>query len=177
MTKAYFKDSVGVILVYDVTNETSFINIQKIWIPQVKAFAPADMPLILLANKVDHFNDGPRVVDVNSGFALASEYSMNYLDCSAETGFNVDTAFRIIIFSVAGVFPDIKKIMLKDALPSGWLTLGTTNDEDGNDEYCNVWTGETISETPVEDASVFLEGNSEVDSFKLLEVTYRESFL
>jgi hypothetical protein len=174
MTKAYFKDAVGVLMVYNVYDRASFDNLQKTWIPQVRAFAQANVPLILVANKVDDASAAsPRVVSMEDGLALAKEHGCNYLEVSAQMNTNVDVAFRRIIFSVAGVLTDIRKSLAADGLPLGWLSLGEA--DDGGEEYCNYWTGETTSDEPDEPAPVHVSGR-ENDNFVKLEMSFRDSF-
>jgi len=47
MTKAYYRNTAGAILVYDVCNRKSFENIQKLWIRQFRDEGYTDVRLIL----------------------------------------------------------------------------------------------------------------------------------
>jgi Ras-related protein Rab-1A len=47
------KSSSGVIMVYDVTDEKSFDNVTKCWVPEVEKYAPDDTCKMLIANKSD----------------------------------------------------------------------------------------------------------------------------
>lgn len=47
MTKAYYKDAVGAMLVYDVTNPASFQNLKSVWMNQVHKYGHEKMSLVL----------------------------------------------------------------------------------------------------------------------------------
>ena len=173
MTKAFFKDAAGVILVYNIYSEESFDNIQKKWIPQVMAFTQPKIPVILVANKVDG-PDLSRVVSAESGLNLAHEHSFNYMEASAKSGYNVEVMFRRIIFSVAGVMSDIKRRIDEDHLPTGWISLGDT--DGSGQEYSNYWTGETTNSIPQDKAMVYKAGTGNTDNFIKAEMEFRDSF-
>jgi GTPase SAR1 family protein len=53
MTRAYFRNAVGAILVYDVTKRQSFDNMKNKWLSQLKEFGHEDMYIIIVGNKSD----------------------------------------------------------------------------------------------------------------------------
>ena len=55
ITDAYYKGAKGVLVVYDVTKDTSFKNIQ-IWLKRVENAADAKIVKMLIANKIDLTN-------------------------------------------------------------------------------------------------------------------------
>ena len=52
ITRSYYRGSIGVILVYDITNRESFNNIAK-WLDETKAYANDKVTALLVANKTD----------------------------------------------------------------------------------------------------------------------------
>lgn len=80
----------GIMLVYDITNEKSFDNI-KHWIRNVEEHASADVEKILLGNRCD-LNDR-RQVSKERGQELAIEYGMKFTEMSAKASINVEEAF------------------------------------------------------------------------------------
>ena len=52
ITSAYFKGSQGCFIVYDITNENSFDNVDK-WFENAKKLANKDASIILIGNKCD----------------------------------------------------------------------------------------------------------------------------
>ncbi len=53
VTKMFYKDANAAILVYDITNPSSFEQLQKYWIEQVKDSSPKGIILSIIANKSD----------------------------------------------------------------------------------------------------------------------------
>ncbi len=47
MTKAYYRDAVGALLVYDVCRKSSFKNIRSVWMKQLKQYGSPNMRLVL----------------------------------------------------------------------------------------------------------------------------------
>merc|ERR1719234_2998280 len=52
IANTYFRRADGVVLMYDVMNTSSFINVRD-WMESIKICAPDKTPVILCANKVD----------------------------------------------------------------------------------------------------------------------------
>lgn len=53
MTRAYFRNAVGAVLVYDVTKRQSFENMKNKWLSQLQDFGHEDMYIIIIGNKCD----------------------------------------------------------------------------------------------------------------------------
>jgi Ras-related protein Rab-8A len=108
ITTAYYRGAMGILLVYDVTDEQSFSRIRN-WIRNIEHHVPADgVDRILLGNKADMEED--KVVETGRGQALATEFHMKFFETSAKTNLNVVEAFTTIA-------RDIKKRLLDDAEP------------------------------------------------------------
>jgi len=52
ITTAYYRGAMGIMLVYDITNEKSFENIKN-WIRNIEENASADVEKMLLGNKCE----------------------------------------------------------------------------------------------------------------------------
>jgi Ras-related protein Rab-8A len=96
ITQQYYRNAMGIILVYDVTNEESFNNIRR-WAAQIAAHGADGADRMLLGNKADR---AERVVDEAKGQALANEYGMPFMETSAKEGKNVTEAFHAVADSV-----------------------------------------------------------------------------
>ena len=59
ITRSYYRGSIGVVLVYDITNRDSFNNIVK-WLDETKNYANDKVTVMLVGNKTDL--DAKRVV-------------------------------------------------------------------------------------------------------------------
>ena len=58
ITSAHYRKSLGALLVYDITNEKSFMNVEK-WISEVKEHAEPEIVLMLVGNKIDLCQEDP----------------------------------------------------------------------------------------------------------------------
>lgn len=83
----------GILLVYDVTDERSFNNIRN-WIRNTEQYASEGVDKILIGNKCDMVDK--RVVDKERAEALAEEYGLKLLETSAKSNVNVDEAFMML---------------------------------------------------------------------------------
>ncbi|KAI1660081.1 NCA2-domain-containing protein [Daldinia decipiens] len=107
ITTAYYRGAMGILLVYDVTDQRSFENIRT-WFANVEQHATEGVNKILIGNKCDW--EEKRVVSTEQGEALAKELGIPFLEVSAKSNINIDKAF----YSLAG---DIKK-RLTDISPA-----------------------------------------------------------
>ncbi|KAK8952342.1 Ras-related protein RABE1c [Platanthera zijinensis] len=85
----------GILLVYDVTDESSFNNIRN-WIRNIEQHASDNVNKILVGNKAD-MDESKRAVPTSKGQALADEYGIKFFETSAKTNLNVEQVF----FSIA----------------------------------------------------------------------------
>ncbi|XP_041061559.1 ras-related protein Rab-26-like [Carcharodon carcharias] len=93
VTHAYYRDAHALLLLYDVTNKTSFDNIQA-WLTEIHEYATQDVVIMLLGNKADVTQE--RAVKKEAGEKLAKEYGVPFMETSAKTGLNVELAFMAI---------------------------------------------------------------------------------
>ena len=92
ITKTYYKGAHGIILTYDVTDQTSFKNIRN-WIKQIEANAQTNVCKVLVGNKCDKPD---RVVTEEEGKKLADDFSMSFFETSAKTNQNVNEVFQFL---------------------------------------------------------------------------------
>lgn len=90
ITTAYYRGAMGILLVYDITNEKSFDSIRN-WIRNIEEHASADVERMLVGNKCD-MND-KRQVSKERGEKLAIEYGMKFMETSAKLNINIENAF------------------------------------------------------------------------------------
>lgn len=94
VTLNFYKGVDGIILVFDLTSETSFSNIPH-WIRQIKLYAAENVAMVLLGNKCDIIDE--KNVSMVKIEKLCSEYSLKYIETSAKTNNNIEKAFMLII--------------------------------------------------------------------------------
>nr|XP_021335875.1 ras-related protein Rab-26 [Danio rerio] len=93
VTHAYYRDAHALLLLYDVTNKSSFDNIQA-WLTEIHEFAQQNVVIMLLGNKADATHE--RIVKREEGEKLAKEFGVPFMETSAKTGLNVELAFTAV---------------------------------------------------------------------------------
>ncbi|XP_078691280.1 ras-related protein Rab-37-like isoform X2 [Branchiostoma floridae x Branchiostoma belcheri] len=93
VTHAYYRDAHALLLLYDVTNKTSFDNIRA-WLSEIHEYAQQDVVIMLLGNKADM--QAERVVKREEGEKLARDFGIAFMETSAKTGLNVELAFMAV---------------------------------------------------------------------------------
>lgn len=97
ITTAYYRGAMGILLIYDVTDEHSFSNIRN-WIRNIEQHAAANVNKVLIGNKADMTQD--KKVETTRGQALADEYGIKFFEASAKTNLNVVEAFTSIAIDI-----------------------------------------------------------------------------
>ncbi|VDP12354.1 unnamed protein product [Onchocerca flexuosa] len=90
ITTAYYRGAMGIMLVYDITNEKSFDNIKN-WIRNIEEHASSDVDRMIIGNKCDI--EERRQVSRERGEQLAIEYGTKFMETSAKANINVEEAF------------------------------------------------------------------------------------
>uniref|UniRef100_A0A8C1NQW6 small monomeric GTPase n=1 Tax=Cyprinus carpio TaxID=7962 RepID=A0A8C1NQW6_CYPCA len=83
----------GIILVYDITDEKSYENIQN-WMKSIKENASAGVSRMLLGNKCDI--ESKRKVAKEIGEKLAKEHGIRFFETSAKSSINVEESFAAL---------------------------------------------------------------------------------
>ncbi|CAI9114700.1 OLC1v1015479C1 [Oldenlandia corymbosa var. corymbosa] len=106
---SYYRGAMGIVFVYDVTDESSFDDIRH-WIRNIdEQHASSDKVCkILVGNKAD-VDETKRVVSTAQGQALADQYGIEFFETSTKTNANVEQVF----FSIAR---DIKRRLHSEAM-------------------------------------------------------------
>ncbi|KZS90375.1 rab-type small GTP-binding protein [Sistotremastrum niveocremeum HHB9708] len=119
ITTAYYRGAMGILLVYDVTDERSFNNIRT-WHANIEQHASEGVNKILIGNKSDWIEK--KAVTEEQGRELANELGIKFLETSARVNENVEDAF----FTLAR---DIKTRLI-DSQPE---STGQSSTGGGND--------------------------------------------
>jgi len=143
ITRSYYRGAAGCLLVYDVTNRTTFESCRT-WLADVREHADPHLTCILVGNKVDlcasEDGDGRRrrEVPAEEGERFAQEEGLLFVEASAKSGENVQEAFeraaRDILAKIQqGVFGDDRSPGVKTSRPTNnSLTL----DQAGSNGRC-----------------------------------------
>uniref|UniRef100_A0A8C5M6B9 small monomeric GTPase n=1 Tax=Leptobrachium leishanense TaxID=445787 RepID=A0A8C5M6B9_9ANUR len=95
LTTAFFRDAMGFLLLFDLTNEQSFLNVRN-WISQLQIHAYCENPDIVLCGNKSDLED-QRVVKEEEAKQLAEKYGIAYYETSAVDGTNVSKAVETLL--------------------------------------------------------------------------------
>ncbi|KAJ1449281.1 P-loop containing nucleoside triphosphate hydrolase protein [Pelagophyceae sp. CCMP2097] len=85
----FYKDTQGALLVFDVSERSSFESLND-WLAEASKFGMArDLPVVVCANKIDK----PRKVSEDEGRAWAARHRFEYFEASASSGASVNDLF------------------------------------------------------------------------------------
>ncbi|XP_066467279.1 EF-hand calcium-binding domain-containing protein 4A [Tiliqua scincoides] len=88
ITKQYFRRVDGILVMYDITAECSFVAVRN-WMTCVQDVIEDGAVVFLLGNKIDAADKkAPKVLKAE-GERLAKEYEAVFYECSAKTGYNI----------------------------------------------------------------------------------------
>lgn len=94
ITTSYYRNSVGGLLVFDLTNRKSFEHVRE-WHREVtEHIMPHHMVYILIGHKSDLIRE--RKVRRDEAEQLAAELGLRYVETSAKSNSNVERAFELL---------------------------------------------------------------------------------
>lgn len=90
ITASYFRKADGIILMYDVTDKRSYLNVRN-WMSTIADTAAENVAVLLVGNKIDlrKSDNKAKCVPTEEGFRLAREYDIVFLETSVKTGTNL----------------------------------------------------------------------------------------
>ncbi|PSS10009.1 Ras-related protein [Actinidia chinensis var. chinensis] len=106
VTSAYYRGSVGAMLVYDITKRQSFDHMAR-WLDELRAHADKNIVIMLVGNKSDLGT--LRDVPTDDAKEFAQRENLFFMETSALEATNVETAFLTIL-------TEIYRIISKKAL-------------------------------------------------------------
>jgi len=90
ITSSYYRGAHGIIIVYDVTNNESFGNVEQ-WLQEIERYAAENVDKLLVGNKCDLKTK--KVVNYEVGEQFAKSFAMKFVETSAKESTNVEEAF------------------------------------------------------------------------------------
>jgi len=127
ITTAYYKGAMGILLVYDVTDEQSFQHV-GMWMKNIQTHAQENVKTILVGNKCDMTSD--KVVETAQGTALAKEYGVKFFEASAKSNTNVTECFMALASEV------MDRQLEKSKPPTDTVDLGKDGGDSPKDSGC-----------------------------------------
>ncbi|KAL8158521.1 hypothetical protein V2J09_000058 [Rumex salicifolius] len=130
ITSAYYRGAVGALLVYDVTRQVTFENIER-WLKELRDHTDSSIVIMLVGNKADlrHL----RAVSTEDATTFAENEKTFFMETSALESLNVENAFTEVL-------TQIYRVASKRALETG-------------DDPASVPKGQTINVGSKDDVS------------------------
>ena len=97
ITSSYFRGSDGCFIVYDITNETSFNNIEK-WFDKIHEENDKDIPIIIVGNKCDL--ESERKVPTDKAKEKAQNLKCAFYETSALKAINIEQIFEELVNTI-----------------------------------------------------------------------------
>ncbi|XP_006021945.2 ras-related protein Rab-39B-like [Alligator sinensis] len=98
VTRSYYRNSAGGVLMFDLTNRASFESIRE-WHREVtETVKPFHIVFVLVGHKCDLIAE--RKVGKKEGEKLASSLGAKYIETSAKNSSNVDAAFQMLTMGI-----------------------------------------------------------------------------
>ncbi|WP_411022901.1 Rab GTPase family protein [Salmonella sp. s51228] len=135
ITTAYYRGAMGIMLVYDITNEKSFENI-KHWIRNIEEHASHDVERMVLGNKADL--EEKRRVPKNRGEMLAVEYGIKFMETSAKNSTNVEDAFIELTRDIKNKM-DKSSVRMNSAVKQDIRKVHDQDKKDKKTSFCRFW--------------------------------------
>jgi Ras and EF-hand domain-containing protein len=103
ITRTYFRKADGVMLLYDVSNEQSFLNVRK-WVHDIEEQTDHPIPVVIVGNKTDlrdgiQETQGKSFVSSQDGCKMSLETNSTFLEVSVKNGDGVSSALVSLIRS------------------------------------------------------------------------------
>ena len=89
VSKAYFRNAVGAILVFSLDDSQSFAELDG-WLNDLHALATPNAVILLVGNKADVQD---KTVTTSEAEAFAKRHNLEYLETSAKDGLNINDTF------------------------------------------------------------------------------------
>lgn len=93
-----YEDADGIIVMYDVTNQESFENVEHKWMKEIHSnFSPNDhdVAVIIMGNKMDSSSE--RMISTESGRSYATKQEYQFMETSVKNNENVEESIKELL--------------------------------------------------------------------------------
>jgi small GTP-binding protein len=102
--KAYYRNAIGVIIVYDLTDRRSFDDLSQ-WMADIHTLCDANAVIQLIGNKSDLAER--RAISLKEAEDFANSHRIQYIETSAKMGANVRETFTQVAAAILAKRPDL----------------------------------------------------------------------
>jgi len=103
MQDQWMRDGKGFLLVYNITDKTSFDNVSQLYDKILRCKDLAKVPVVLVGNKCDLVND--RKISEEEGKALAANWGCPFFETSAKEKINHEICFIELVREIRRMQP------------------------------------------------------------------------
>ena len=94
LTSSYYKGAKGALVVYDITQESTFLKAEQ-FVKELREKSDKDVYMILVGNKIDL--EEKRKVSKEEGKKLADKLKIGFFEVSAKNGTGIEDLFKNLI--------------------------------------------------------------------------------
>lgn len=94
LTRMFYKDSHAALLVYDITQKKTFIELKEFWLKEIHSNGPKAVIIFIIGNKNDLFEK--EEVPEEEARKLADEEKAFFAVVSAKNCFGINELFRVV---------------------------------------------------------------------------------
>jgi Ras-related protein Rab-1A len=116
ITSSYYRNANGIFITFDLTDKTSFLQV-KSWLCEIERFAPENIIINLIGNKVDLENK--REVLFEEAKEYANIINATYFETSAKLGINIKDIFINIVKEILEhkkIEPEKESLLIKETV-------------------------------------------------------------
>ena len=117
ITYSYFKDAHGVLIIFDLSDKQSFLNVER-WIKLMQDNQATSVLKVLIGNK----SDLQKEVEKEEIQTLCCEFKLPYFEVSAKIGQNITEPFEFMAKLVKKQYLDVLAdsiLMMRDSTKTG----------------------------------------------------------
>lgn len=122
LTKNYFHNSDGIVVVYDVSQKSSFDKVQE-WINSIQEYSDKNVQIVLVGNKIDL----EREVSKEEGEKFAESFEIPFFETSAKEDDSIKNVMKKLIENI---------INNKDLTKKGEKLSMDKNSNNNNNSRC-----------------------------------------
>jgi len=111
ITESYYRGAYAIVLLYDVTNRNTFLNIKN-WMESISKNVSSKTKVVLVGNKID-VDKSLITVSTEEGKELSKQYKIPFFECSARKDINIKEIFETIARQLYDSRIDIQPIGIK----------------------------------------------------------------
>lgn len=135
ITSSYYKGAQGILVVYDITCQSSFNHIHH-WIDEIYANVGTSIPILLVGNKSDL--DHKRTVSNDQALRLANQYNINFIEMSALANIGVESGVINLIDRMFRISQEKRRIKYNPPQnkPKQYIKVGSSTTTKYKDVCC-----------------------------------------